>query len=350
MHPSSSPPTPPSPCQYCYRYTPSTSSSAIPISYFALSCNFTKLASKYPSFQNALMDIHSRNNDGKEQKQQQQQQQQKQYYNANDDKRVGSTKTDAQAAPLSSSTTFSTQITHNFNVSLTRALLNEHFQLQLPSLPEGHLCPPLPNRANYICWLNELIERSEQDLYKFFTVSSHDDASNANNDAYDIDANSNNGHEWQCQGIDIGTGVSAIYPILLTTKLFVKSKSNSSSCDDEEETCLDEEVKGGRQKQQWKFLATDIDPIAISSARTNIQANNLEDQICVVQVKNDEDEIAHSSSKMSGKSEKIMEQPRKGPLFAAMDEAKQQSMFRRKQPFGNETSGIMKSMEGELTL
>ena len=127
-----------------------------------------------------------------------------------------------------------------------------------------------------------MIGGSEQDLYKFSTAASHDDdddASNANND--NTEANRNDGHEWQCQGIDIGTGVSAIYPLLLTTKLFAKSKS-SSSCDDEEETCgvVGEEVmKGGKQQQLWKFLATDIDPIAISSARTNVQANNLEDQI-----------------------------------------------------------------------
>ena len=106
------------------------------------------------------------------------------------------------ASPLSSSlstshATFSTQITHNFNVSLTPALLNEHFQLQLPSLPEGHLCPPLPNRANYICWLNELIGGSEQDLYKFSTAASDDDdydASSANND----DTEAKDGRGWQC--------------------------------------------------------------------------------------------------------------------------------------------------------
>ena len=150
-----------------------------------------------------------------------------------DDKREESN-ADAQAPPSSTASNSITIIfitihiscyilytnnTQLFNVSLTRALLNEHFQLQLPSLPEGHLCPPLPNRANYICWLNELIGGSEQDLYKFSTAASDDDedddASSANND--NTEANRNDGHEWQCQGIDIGTGVSAIYPLLLTT-------------------------------------------------------------------------------------------------------------------------------------
>ena len=88
-----------------------------------------------------------------------------------------------------------------------------------------------------ICWLNELIEGSEQDLYKFSTAASDDDedddASNANND----DTEANDGRGWQCQGIDIGTGVSAIYPLLLTTKLFTKSKSSSSD-DDDKETCV----------------------------------------------------------------------------------------------------------------
>jgi len=89
------------------------------------------------------MDIRSRKNDSKQKKQQLKQ------CNAGDN-REKSTKTDAQAQgppPPSSSSLFTSRAT---SVSLTRALLNEHFQLQLPSLPEGHLCPPLLNRANYM--------------------------------------------------------------------------------------------------------------------------------------------------------------------------------------------------------
>ena len=56
-------------------------------------------------------------------------------------------------------------------------------------------------------------------------------------------------------GIDIGTGASAIYPLL------------------------------GAAMNDWHFLATEIDPVSISSAANNIKRNGLQDriQICEVQ-------------------------------------------------------------------
>lgn len=41
--------------------------------------------------------------------------------------------------------------------ALTQTLLLHDFHLNV-ELPDNHLCPPLPNRINYLCWLSELIE------------------------------------------------------------------------------------------------------------------------------------------------------------------------------------------------
>jgi len=98
--------------------------------------------------------------------------------------------------------------------------------------------------------------------------------------------------------MDIGTGVSAIYPLLLTTNLFDDS-TNSEVIHEFEPP-----------SKQWNFLATDIDPLAIESARINVRTNRLEDRIHVVQVGDDANSSAAAKNMNSG------------PLFAAMEAAK----------------------------
>ncbi|KAL7554991.1 hypothetical protein ACHAWF_018569, partial [Thalassiosira exigua] len=188
-----------------------------------------------------------------------------------------------------SSGAFAARITHAFNASLTRSLLRRHFGLSMPSLPEGRLCPPVPNRANYVCWLRELLARSEDELCGF--------AAAASGDAEGGDAVSS----WRFRGMDIGTGVSAIYPLLLTTKLFA---SNDASAEEREVA-----------SRKWRFLATDTDPLAVQSARVNVEANRLEDQIHVVRV-DDADSPLGVESKARG-----------GPLFSAMEKAKHLAAF-----------------------
>ena len=48
---------------------------------------------------------------------------------------------------------FSSVVTQEFNIALTRALIHSKFALTLPSLPFDRLCPPVPNRLAYVEWL-----------------------------------------------------------------------------------------------------------------------------------------------------------------------------------------------------
>ncbi|KAF7903260.1 uncharacterized protein EAF01_006309 [Botrytis porri] len=114
---------------------------------------------------------------------------------------------------------------------LTKSLLKRDFSLNL-TLPDDRLCPPVPNRLNYILWLQELIDTSS-DVY---------------NDCY----NSNR----QVHGLDIGTGASCIYPLL-----------------------------GCAQRASWRFTGTDIDDRSIAFARTNVQNNGLQTRIQLIQTK-----------------------------------------------------------------
>ena len=67
-------------------------------------------------------------------------------------------------------------------VSFTQAILQEYFKLSV-ELAGNYLCPTVPNRLNYICWVKDLLD-SLVNLPGTVT------------------------------GVDIGVGASAIYPLL----------------------------------------------------------------------------------------------------------------------------------------
>ncbi|KUJ16479.1 DUF890 domain protein [Mollisia scopiformis] len=108
---------------------------------------------------------------------------------------------------------------------LTKSLLKRDFKLKL-SLPPDRLCPPVPNRLNYIIWIQNLL----------------DTTSDSYNDKYDP--------EREVLGLDIGTGASAIYPLL-----------------------------GCSQRPQWRFAGTDIDDKSLQFARQNVLENELQSRI-----------------------------------------------------------------------
>ncbi|KAJ7741984.1 S-adenosyl-L-methionine dependent methyltransferase [Mycena maculata] len=104
---------------------------------------------------------------------------------------------------------------------LTEALLHRDFGISL-NVPENRICPPVPNRLNYVLWIQDLLRTTE------FV-----------------------GRE-PVRGIDIGTGASAIYPLL--------------SC---------------KLKSDWSFVATDVDEFSLQSARSNVEKNGLVERIQV---------------------------------------------------------------------
>lgn len=108
---------------------------------------------------------------------------------------------------------------------LNKALLAQFYDVQFWDLPEGYLCPPIPGRADYIHYLADLIG----------TPTSNQ----------------------KPRILDIGTGANLIYPII------------------------------GSQAYGWSFLASDIDEVAINSAKLIAESNaNLKKKIKVVQQTN----------------------------------------------------------------
>ncbi|XPS78201.1 23S rRNA (adenine(1618)-N(6))-methyltransferase [Ascochyta lentis] len=105
--------------------------------------------------------------------------------------------------------------------SLSKAILKVDFGLEL-SLPENRLCPPIPNRWNYVSWIQGLL----------------DSTSPSHSNRYDPDR--------EVVGLDIGTGASGIYAMLC-----MKSRPN------------------------WTMCATDIDKASFESAAANFARNNV---------------------------------------------------------------------------
>lgn len=105
--------------------------------------------------------------------------------------------------------------------TLSKAILKNHFGLHL-EVPDDRLCPPIPNRWNYVSWIHGLLDSTNPDYQ----------------DQYDP--------ERRAIGLDIGTGASAIY-----TMLCLKSRPN------------------------WVMCATDVDKKSFDYAARNLSTNGL---------------------------------------------------------------------------
>jgi 23S rRNA (adenine1618-N6)-methyltransferase len=99
--------------------------------------------------------------------------------------------------------------------TLNAALLKHYYGLSFWDIPKGYLCPPVPGRADYIHALADLLEETYPN-YKTTKI----------------------------KALDIGTGANLIYPIV------------------------------GSQLYDWQFVASDIDKVALESAKL-IQSKNL---------------------------------------------------------------------------
>ncbi|KAJ1630946.1 hypothetical protein T492DRAFT_613302, partial [Pavlovales sp. CCMP2436] len=101
--------------------------------------------------------------------------------------------------------------------ALTAALLACTFGVQW-SLPEGHLCPTVPSRLNYLLWLEDLLGGPPA-----------------------VRAGAR-----PLRGVDVGVGASCIYPLL------------------------------GHAALGWHFVGTDVDAAALEAARGNVARNGWE--------------------------------------------------------------------------
>lgn len=136
----------------------------------------------------------------------------------------------------------------------TKVLFEEYFDIVDITLSNDRLCPALPNRLNYICWINDLLSTIPQ---------------------YILSKPSDNMDD-QCmtvRGLDIGVGGSCVYPLLGTS--FNKQLKKITTLDNN--ALL-------RPRFLWKFYGTDVDLRALELAQLNVTKNNLLDNISLIHV------------------------------------------------------------------
>lgn len=109
--------------------------------------------------------------------------------------------------------------------ALTCALLHRYFQKRI-TLPSDRMIPAVPQRLNYICWI--------EDLVKLIEVQSPD---------------------VNILGIDIGTGASCIFPIL--------------SC---------------HRNPTWSFIGVEADTKSYTVALDNVRKNFMDDRISMIKI------------------------------------------------------------------
>lgn len=95
-------------------------------------------------------------------------------------------------------------------LQLNKALLMHYYDIQNWELPKQYLCPPIPGRADYLYYINDLLEAPSTTK--------------------------------KIRGLDVGVGANTIYPIL-AARIF-----------------------------GWHMVGSDIDETAVASAEKNVKA------------------------------------------------------------------------------
>ena len=121
---------------------------------------------------------------------------------------------------------------------LTEATREHDFGLRV-RLRDDRLCPPVPNRLNYIAWLQEVLEQTRHTAQTCFLA--HNDSKDNVAERPVKRARTGRDDDDVVRVLDIGTGSSCIYPILAAA------------------------LHG------WQFLATDIDVSSLETARATIE-------------------------------------------------------------------------------
>ena len=103
-------------------------------------------------------------------------------------------------------------------LALNKALILQHYGLEHWGIPTDYLCPPIPGRADYIHHMADVLAAGNEGLIP-------------------------KGSRIRC--LDIGVGASCVYPII------------------------------GRREYGWSFICSDIDTIALDSAKKIVATNPL---------------------------------------------------------------------------
>jgi 23S rRNA (adenine1618-N6)-methyltransferase len=163
--------------------------------------------------------------------------------------------------------------------ALNTALLKQHYGIGYWEFPDANLCPPISGRVEYIHVLNELLKRSG--VNENITV------------------------------LDIGTGATAIYPLL------------------------------GQAEYGWNFIASEIDTQAMKSAENIIAKNKLSNSI-TLRYQDNEQNILTGILKPDVKVSATMCNP---PFYKDEAEANENTLLKQK-GLGKQTDKVVRNFSG----
>jgi 23S rRNA A1618 N6-methylase RlmF len=134
--------------------------------------------------------------------------------------------------------------------ALTAVLLLHDFGLRW-DMPAGHLCPPVPNRLNYLHWVEDLLAlRAPGAASAAESGETAGSASSSSTGAVAAAAAAVPSADEPLRCLDIGTGASCIFPLL-----------------------------GAALHSEWRWIATDVDAASVAAAAANVSRNKLEARI-----------------------------------------------------------------------
>ncbi|NTV18487.1 MAG: 23S rRNA (adenine(1618)-N(6))-methyltransferase RlmF, partial [Bacteroidales bacterium] len=115
---------------------------------------------------------------------------------------------------------------------LNKALLKHFYGIAFWDIPENYLCPPIPGRADYIHHIADLLADDKH-------------SGNKSRNSFFLSEGSAPAHGNEVKCLDIGVGANCIYPII------------------------------GCMEYGWTFIGSDIDPVAVESAKNIVRKNPL---------------------------------------------------------------------------
>ena len=158
--------------------------------------------------------------------------------------------------------------------ALNRALLKYFYQIAFWDIPEGYLCPPIPGRADYIHYAADLL---------------------ASCNAQNIPTGK------KIKVLDIGVGANCVYPII------------------------------GHREYGWQFVGSDIDEIAVKSAKNIVEVNNVLTKAIEIRLQTSKSEIFKNVIRKEEKFDLTVCNP---PFHASAEEANAGSQ-RKNRNLGN---------------
>lgn len=171
-------------------------------------------------------------------------------------------------------------------LSLNQALVTHHYNVKDFSVPKGHLCPPIPGRADYIHYIADLLSE-------------------------DFDGDIPVGPK--VKGLDIGCGTSCIYPIL------------------------------GNSIYGWKFVASDISSVAINHAKLILKSNPKLNKNIKLRFQEISENIFEDLIKAEEFFDFTMCNP---PFYASLEEANKASQTKIRNLNSNKEKKVHKTSKG----